>query len=293
MSALRDSIELPGGGRAAFEVVGSGEPLLYFQGGPGFSAAPLRDDALLLADRFAVHLIDPHGAGGSAPPADVSQYDHVGHARFYDAVRAALGIERAAIMGISFGSIVALTYAALFPAATTRCIAISARAAGQDLEDAAAADEMERMLARHSDAPWFPDARATWDAWTDRVLAATDGAEVDAMMAAVLPLYAAYPAEPRVARFIDDWRREGRCDLAAVQAWEGGLWQTIDVRPLLGRVRCPTLLLTGELDLICGPAHGRAVAREIPPAQLVTVPDCGHFVPVEAPEAFREAVIGL
>ena len=291
MTALRESVELPGGAVAAYEVIGSGEPLFYFQGGPGDSANLLRDDAALLADRFAVHLVDPHGSGGSTPPADVSQYDHLGHARFYDEVRRALGIERAGIMGFSFGSIVALTYAALFPEAATRCIAIAARALGEDEAGDEAADEMERMLARHSDAPWYPSARATWDSWTDRVLAATDAAEVDAMMSEVLPLYTAHPERPGVQRMIEAWRSEARTDLAAVQAWENGLYQTIDVRPLLSQVRCPTLLLVGELDLICGPAHSQVIADEIPQAQVVIVPDCGHFIPAEAPEAFREAVL--
>ena len=68
MPALRESVDLPGGGRAAYEVIGAGEPLLYFPGGPGNSASLLRDDAALLGDRFAVHLIDPHGSGGSTPP---------------------------------------------------------------------------------------------------------------------------------------------------------------------------------------------------------------------------------
>lgn len=291
MTALRESVELPGGGVAAYEVVGSGEPLFYFQGGPGFSANLLREDAALLADRFAVHLVDPHGSGGSTPPADPSQYDHVGHARFYDAVRRALGIERATIMGISFGSIVALTYAALFPEAATRCIAIAARAVGADEEGAEAAEEMERMLSRHSGAAWYSSARTSWDGWTDRVLAATDGAEVDAMMAEILPLYTAHPERPGVRRLIEAWRTEARSDLAAVQAWEGGLWQTIDVRPLLARVRCPTLLLVGALDLIYGPAHSHAIAAAMPHAQVAIVPDSGHFIPAEAPDAFREAIL--
>jgi proline iminopeptidase len=291
--ALRETVELPGGGRAAYEVIGDGEPLVYLQGGPGFSANLLRDDAGLLTDRFAVHLIDPHGSGGSTPPADPSAYDHLGHARFYDAVRLALGLERVTIMGISFGAMVALTYAALFPAATARCIAISARAVGEEEESDEAAEEMERMLSRHAGAPWYATARATWDGWTERVLAATHGSEVDAMMATVLPLYTAHPERPSVARLIEAWRRDARTDLAAVHAWESGLWQTIDIRPLLGRIACPTLLLTGALDSICGPAHGRAIAREIPHAEVFVVPECGHYVPAEAPEAFREAVLAF
>jgi proline iminopeptidase len=293
MEALRDSIELRDGGHAAYEVVGHGEPLLYFQGGPGFSASLLRDDAALLADRFAVHLIDPPGSGGSTPPPDPAEYDHLGHARFYEAVRRGLGLERVTVMGISFGSLVALTCAALYPDAAARCIAIAARVVGEDEQGAEAEQEMERMLSRHSRAPWYAPARATWDAWTERVLAATDGREIDAMMAEILPFYTAHPERPRVQRLIDAWRSDARTDLAAVQAWEGGLWQTMDIRPLLGRVRCPTLLLVGGLDLICGPAHGEMIARALPAAQLVTIPDSGHFIPAEAPEAFREAVVSF
>jgi pimeloyl-ACP methyl ester carboxylesterase len=293
MDALRESVELPDGRRAAYEVVGEGEPLVYFPGGPGFSANLLRDDAALLSDRFAVHLIDPHGSGGSTPPADPSAYDHIGHARFYEEVRQALGIGPVTAMGISFGSLVALTYSALFPDVAARCIAIAARAVGEDEQGAEAEEEMERMLARHADAPWYESARATWDDWTPRVLAATDAREVDDMMAEVLPLYTAHPEREGVRRLIEAWRSDARSDLAASKAWEDGLWQTIDIRPLLGGVRCPTLVVVGALDMICGPAHGEAVARAIPDAQVVTIPDCGHFVPAEAPEAFREAVVSF
>ena len=293
MDALHESVALPDGGRAAYEVMGAGEPLLYFQGGPGFSAKLLRDDAALLADRFAVHLIDPHGSGGSTPPGDPAADDHLGHARFYEAVRRALGLGRVTVMGISFGSLVALTYAALFPETAARCIAVAARAVGEEEQGAEAEQEMEQMLSRHAQAPWYESARATWDAWTERVLAATDAREVDTMMAEVLPLYTAHPERPGVQRMIDAWRTDARSDLAAAKAWEGGLWQTVDIRPLLGRVRCPTLLLVGELDLMCGPAHAATLARAIPHADVVTVPDCGHFVPAEAPEAFREAVVSF
>jgi proline iminopeptidase len=293
MGALRESVELPDGRRAAYEVIGDGEPLVYLQGGPGVSASLLRDDAELLSDRFAVYLIDPHGSGGSTAPAVPSAYDHLGHARFYEAARRALGIERVTVMGISFGAVVALAYSALFPDVAARCIAISARAVGEEEQGVEAEQEMERMLARHEQATWYESARATWEAWTPRVLAATDAREVDAMMAEVLPLYMAHPERPGARRLVEAWREDAQSDLAAAQAWESGLWQTMDVRPLLGRVRCPTLLLVGALDMICGPAHGQAVARAISDAEVVTIPDCGHFIPAEAPEAFRDAVVSF
>ncbi len=290
MPDLRDLVELPDGRQASYEVIGEGEPALHFMGGPGYSASLLRDEAELLSDRFAVHLIDPPGSGRSSPPGDPSEYDHLGHAQFYDAARQALGVGPATIMGGSFGGVVAVTYAALFPDATTRCIAISTRVAGEEVAGDEAAEEMRTMLARHSDAPWFAEAEATWNSWTERVLAATEPTEVDKMMAAVLPLYTAHPDRPGVRRLIEDFRRDGRTNLDAAKVWESGLYQRIDIRPLLGDVRAPTLVLTGELDLICGPAHARQLAEAIPHATVEIVPDCGHMIGAEAPAEFKRAI---
>jgi proline iminopeptidase len=291
MPALSQRVDLGDGRQASYEAIGGGPPLLYFQGGPGFSAALLRQDAELLADHFAVYLIDPAGSGDSTPPIDSSHYDHIGHARFYDEVRQALGVSSATIMGISFGGIVALTYASLFPEATARCISVASRAVGEEVEGEEAAAEMEAFLARHSHQPWYPAARKTWDEWTDRVLAADDAREVDAMMAEVLPLYTAYPDRPGVQAMIEEWRRDMKSDLAAIKVWESGLWQTIDARPLLAEIKCPTLVLVGALDLICGPAQGRLIADAVPDAKLVIVPDSGHFIAAEAPESFREEIV--
>jgi proline iminopeptidase len=291
MSGLTERVDLGEGRQASYEVIGDGPPLLYFQGGPGFSAALLRPEAQLLADHFAVYLIDPAGSGDSTPPSDLSQYDHIGHARFYDEVRKALGVDSATIMGISFGGIVALTYASLYPETTTRCIALAARAVGEDIEDAEAAAEMQAFLERHSHQPWYPAARKTWDEWTDRVLAAEDAREVDAMMAEVLPLYTADPDRPAIHAMIEEWRRDMKSDLAAIKAWESGLWQTIDVRPLLATIQCPVLVMVGALDLICGPKHGQLIADAVPGADLVIVPDSGHFIAAESPETFRHEII--
>jgi len=293
MRALAEIVELPQGRVASYEVIGEGKPMLYFQGGPGYSASLLRDDAELLADRFAVHLIDPPGSGRSTPPDDSSQYNHLGHARFYEEVRQGLGVERATIMGISFGSLVALTYAALFPDRATRCIAVASRVTGEEGAGDEGARETEQMLARHEGEPWYPSARETWWAWTERVVAAGEASEVDEMMAEILPLYTADPERPGVKRMIDAWRGELATNLEAVKVWENGLYQTIDIRPLLNDVRCPVLALAGELDLICGPFHANALARALPDARVMIIPDCGHFIPAEAPDAFREAILAF
>jgi proline iminopeptidase len=291
---LSQVVELSQGRQATYEVVGRGRPLLMFVGGPGFPAAFIRPDAELLSDAFACYLIDPHGSGGSSPPPNATAYDHEGHARFYDEVRRAMRLDEVTVHGVSFGGTVALTYAALFPDVVSRCIAVSAFAMGLEIdaaEGSAAADEMEAALTRHADAPWYAEARAVWDDWTEAVLDADDSTTVDEMMKRVLPLYCAYPDRPDVRGRLEVAERHIRSDLAAVKAWEGGLYQRIDLRTLLPRITAPTLVLAGELDLIGGPAQAKPIASTVSRADLVTLDDCGHFPALEKPDEYRRLIL--
>ncbi|MGH8835161.1 MAG: hypothetical protein ACRDWG_09235 [Actinomycetes bacterium] len=48
---------------------------------------------------------------------------------------------------------------------------------------------MEGLLARHAGSPWYSTARSVMDSWTERLMAATDAAEMEQMMATILPFY--------------------------------------------------------------------------------------------------------
>ena len=62
-----------------------------------------------------------------------------------------------------------------------------------------------------------------------------------------------------------------------------------DATPLLGKIRCPVLVLAGEEDLIIEPAAARAMAGKIPDAR-VEVLLAGHLSNLEAPEEFNRAL---
>ena len=286
-------VDLGGGRQATYEVIGSGPPALMLPGGPGFSSAYMRGTARLFDDVLESYLIDPHGSGGSTAPSDPADYSPEGHVRFYEQVRAALGLGRVTVFGHSFGATTALTYAALHPDAVERCVAVAAFGVGTEQDEAEggeAAGEMDALLARHEGSAWYEQAKAVWESWTERVLATDDPGEVEQMMATVLPLYTAEPDRPDVAAALDEFRNDLKADLAAAKAWEGGLYQGIDLRPLLGRVQAPTLLVAGELDVICGPAQARPIADALQNAELVILADCGHIPAVEAPDRFRATV---
>jgi pimeloyl-ACP methyl ester carboxylesterase len=288
-------IELAEGRRASYETVGGGEPLLCFPGGPGFPALIVKEDAELLADRFEVFLIDPPGTGASTPEPRRADYDHLGHARFYNSVRDALGLGAVTVHGVSFGAVCALTFASLFPESVTRCIGVSGFGIGVDVDAAeggAGAERMELMLARHAGAEWYEEARRTLDDFTEIALANDDPMVFKRLADVIMPLYVAHPDRPDVAT-----RLEERTTLPvvpnvdAIKEWESGLYQTIDLRPLVGGISAPVLLIAGELDFITGPVQAHAIAAKIPRCDVVVLPDCGHVPATEEPELYRQAML--
>ena len=49
-------------------------------------------------------------------------------------------------------------------------------------------------------------------------------------------------------------------------------------------IRAPTLVMVGEKDALIPPANGRALARAIPDAYLVTYPEGGHLPMEQLPD---------
>lgn len=59
---------------------------------------------------------------------------------------------------------------------------------------------------------------------------------------------------------------------------------------LLPQIACPALVMTGALDAWSPPAQQEPIAAALPDAELVIVPDAGHMIQREAPEAVNDAI---
>jgi pimeloyl-ACP methyl ester carboxylesterase len=64
-----------------------------------------------------------------------------------------------------------------------------------------------------------------------------------------------------------------------------------DSRPLLGSIRCPTLVLVGDGDEVTPPERAAEIAHGIAGAHLVSVPQCGHLSTLERPEEVTRALL--
>jgi pimeloyl-ACP methyl ester carboxylesterase len=70
----------------------------------------------------------------------------------------------------------------------------------------------------------------------------------------------------------------------------GAIMARKDSRPWLGEISVPTLVLSGDQDLLISNEFSREMAGAIPGAVLEIVPQCGHMAPMEQPAAVIAAI---
>jgi pimeloyl-ACP methyl ester carboxylesterase len=58
----------------------------------------------------------------------------------------------------------------------------------------------------------------------------------------------------------------------------------------LARITMPTLVITGEEDVLIPVRDAEALHRAIPRSQLVVLPRAGHLANIESPDDFSEAL---
>ncbi|MDO4584979.1 MAG: alpha/beta fold hydrolase [Planctomycetia bacterium] len=75
-----------------------------------------------------------------------------------------------------------------------------------------------------------------------------------------------------------------------VAAVARGMAQRHDFRSKLREVACPTLVLTGDSDVLSPPADMLALAESLPDGRFVEIPHAGHLTPMENPHAVAEAI---
>jgi pimeloyl-ACP methyl ester carboxylesterase len=79
---------------------------------------------------------------------------------------------------------------------------------------------------------------------------------------------------------------------APARVWKAAFesFMETDLRPDLGRIRCPTLVIWGDQDVFCSRAHQDAMVERIPDVRLVVYEGTGHAVHWEEPARFAAHV---
>ena len=257
-----------------YKLAGEGEPTLVLLHGMGASVFSWREVMAPLARLGTVIAFDRPGFGLTSRPMPgewkgESPYAAESQARLTVALLDKLGIEKAILVGHSAGGTIAALTALRFPERVEALVLVSpAIYAG-----GGAPIRFGPLLSLPQVRRWGPLFVRSVAGRGESLLASAwhDPAKI----------------KPDVlAGYAKGWQ---------VPNWDRALWEfMLASRPLnleqqLDKIQMPTLVLTGDDDRWVPKEQSIRLASELPHAELVVVPDCGHLLQEESPRAFLDA----
>lgn len=271
--------------RLYYRQIGQGRPIIVLHGGPDFSHSYLLPEMDCLAESFQLIYYDQRGRGRSGDgvrPEDVGIESEMAD---LEELRKFLHLETVAVLGHSWGGLLAMEYAIRHPQRLSRLILMNTAPAShgdlvsfRETRRRAVAGDLEEMAALAA-----TDGYRSGDLETDaayyRIHFRSTLRHPDQLEKVVQRLRSHLTPEGiRRARAIEDRLYE--------QTWNSSEY---DLLPKLGRLSIPALVIHGEHDFIPVPC-AEHIARAIPDARLILLKDCGHFSYLERPVEVQTAL---
>jgi len=260
---------------------GNGPRLYAHPGGPGLSSAEFLPDFGGLERAFEVAYVDPRGTGATPKPHDPKAYALDDYANDL----ADLIEEAAFVLGFSHGGLVAQRFAARFPGKVRGLVLASTAARFSADVEAALARKVEESRAE----PWLPDALEALR--QEQAGEYADDAALARVIAREMPLYF-HEYDVRAKRWVESIAAHP-CNADALRYFNEVEFLSLDLRPELGGIEAPAIIVAGESDFICPPEAGRELKAGIEDSKLIVIPRSGHMTYIEQPEAFYDAVVAL
>ena len=74
---------------------------------------------------------------------------------------------------------------------------------------------------------------------------------------------------------------------------QGRAITSFDSTTRLDQIKCPTLVVVGDEDILSGLTFSQQLVRGIRGSQLIVLEECAHGLPTESPEASAAAILGF
>jgi len=269
--------------------VGVGHPILVVHGGPDFDHCYFLPELDRLADAFRLVYYDQRGRGRSAEgvrPEDVTLRSEV---EDLERVRAHFGLESIAVLGHSWGGVLAMEYAIRHPQHVSHLILMNTgpgsagdwRILRQEIVRGREPRDQEEM-----------NAIAATDAYARGDL----GAEAEYYRRHFrMTLRQPELLEALVARLRANFTPDG---VVLARTIEHRLYAETtgspewDLFPALRELDVPTLVLHAEDDFVPVELAAR-IAEAVQGARFSVLPGCGHFTYLETPERVFEEIVSF
>jgi proline iminopeptidase len=231
--------------------------LVALHGGPGGDHSGFKPAFSALADKAQIIYLDHRGSGRSARGARET-YTLENNVEDLEAFRQYLGLETFGLIGVSYGGMVALSYAARYNHNLSHLLLVVTAASHRFI------DRAKEILAERGTPEQQAVARRLWDGEFESEEQLREYFEV------LGPIYS----------------------IDAINEGYSGFLRDYDVTDQLGKITAPTLVIGGRHDWICAPEFSEEIADGIPGAQLRMFDNSGHTVYTDEPEAFTDVVRG-
>lgn len=247
-------------------------------GGPGSDHTGFRVPFAPLAQKLQLVYFDHRGSGRSAR-GDKSRYTLDENVEDMEALRHHLGSGPVVSIGTSYGGMVAMAHAARYPESVSHLVLVVTAAHPGFIP------KSREIAARRGTAE---QVALVEDLYAGRIDTPEKLLQYHHRMG---PLYARhYDAGGSLERL-----RRGIHSSDALNAAfaPGGFMHTMDLRPELGAIRAPTLVIAGRHDWICAPEFSEEIHRLIPGSALRIFEESSHSVRVDEPERLRREILEL
>ena len=269
--------------------VGAGHPLVLLHGGPDFNHNYLLPEMDHLADACRLIYYDQRGRGRSAAgvrPEDVSIESEMAD---LDHLRRYVRRPSVAVLGHSWGALLAMEYATRHPDNVSHLILMNtAPASGHEVE-------RFRQMLRMSRPPGDVEMMRAISA-SERYQAGDLEAEADYYR---IHFRVTVPRPENLELIVGRLRSDFTpSTVRTARAIEERLyeqtWTTADydLIPRLQNLRVPALVLHGEQDFVPVGMAAR-IADAIPGAELAVLRGCGHFLFLEDPQQVHDHITAL
>jgi len=257
---------------------GEGYPLFLVHGGPGLDHHMFGDYLDSLTDQFRLILVDLRANGLSDPcPTETWTLQQMAHDLAL--LAEAMGIEKYALLGHSYGAFVALQNAVDFPGRASQTIVSSGLPSAKYLES------VWNNLEKFEPVALREQVTRSWE--REKVVQTRE--EVDSLLHDQLPFQFGDPLDPRIAEF--EQRTAGGINSPDVlRFFANADYGAIEVEDRLANVTQPVLVLAGRRDRTCVVEGAEAMARGLPHAELIVFEKSGHMTYVEEHEKYLNVV---
>jgi len=251
-----------------YEIQGSGQPLLLITG-LGYGLWYWQKLVSELCDYYQVITFDNRGAGKSSHPE--GPYTVSMMADDTAGLLDVLELKQIAVLGHSLGGFIAQELVVKRPDLVGKLILASTNFGGMKVIPVTP-EALEVMTSREG----------------DPVELVTRGIEI-----ACAPGFV--EKQPQIVKDLIDYRFTNPVPSAQYHAQVAAgvgtaAYSDAQVDERMASIEVPTLILSGECDQVVPPGNADLMAKKIPQARVVLIPDTGHMFPIENPAAAAEVL---